>query len=261
MIGVRLGVIVGMIIGLAQGVPSLSASERKILITSDTELKDNGFLKFLLPRFSLKNSIRTVVADNPDAGAHVWLTAAREPAPGRRAAFTDGRRTYFVSIAERASSNKYAARFAEWLLSDIGQRAVASFRIDGRQVYAGAVVEEAEEAGGDLSGNAAKGEELSLRLCGRCHVVGSKNRLAGIGSTPSFALLKTLPNWEDRFATFYVLNPHPSFTQIDDVTPPFDPSRPPPINPLTMAPEDVDNILAFVAGIAPADLGAPIKHQ
>ena len=85
--------------------------------------------------------------------------------------------------------------------------------------------------------------------------------MSSIDSSPSFFALRSLPDWEDRFQTFYVLNPHPAFTQIADVTPPFPDELPSPIVPVEMTLEDVDAILAFVAALKPADLGAPLQHQ
>jgi hypothetical protein len=72
-------------------------------------------------------------------------------------------------------------------------------------------------------------------------------------------VLRTLRDWEDRFQAFYVLNPHPAFTQVADVTEPFDPTRPSPIHTMEITLDDLENIMAFVQGIAPADLGSPIR--
>ena len=58
-----------------------------------------------------------------------------------------------------------------------------------------------------------------------------------------------------------MLNPHPAFTQVADVTPPFHEERPPPIIPVEMTLDDLQAILAYVAALEPADLGAPIRHQ
>ena len=107
----------------------------------------------------------------------------------------------------------------------------------------------------------AEGEALSLTLCGRCHVVNEKNRMNGIGSTPSFAVLRSMPDWEERFSAFYVLRPHGSFTQIEDVTLPFDETLPPPIAPIEMTLEDLEAIMRFATVMAPADLGAAIQSQ
>ena len=97
--------------------------------------------------------------------------------------------------------------------------------------------------------------------CKRCHAVTSEGRINSIGSTPSFFVLRTLPDWSERFEQFYVLNPHPAFTQIAEVTPPFAQDRPPPIVPVEMTLGDLEAIVAYVAELAPADLGAPIQHQ
>jgi hypothetical protein len=79
--------------------------------------------------------------------------------------------------------------------------------------------------------------------------------------TPSFALLRTFSDWQDRFSTFYVRNPHPSFTQVIDITPPFARNLPPAIVPLEITQDELDSILAYVATILPADLGAPLQNQ
>jgi hypothetical protein len=60
---------------------------------------------------------------------------------------------------------------------------------------------------------------------------------------------------------FYLLNPHPAFTVVQDVTDPFDPNRPPPIAPIKVTLDQIDALLAYMQGLQPADLGAPIKHQ
>jgi hypothetical protein len=82
-----------------------------------------------------------------------------------------------------------------------------------------------------------------------------------IGSTPSFFALRSLSDWEARFAAFFALNPHPSFTQVTGVTEPFAEDRPPPIVPITLSLEDLEAILAYVAALEAADLGAPLVHQ
>ena len=82
-----------------------------------------------------------------------------------------------------------------------------------------------------------------------------------ISTMPSFALMRSFPDWETRFATFHLLKPHGSFTQIDGVTDPFDPASPPSIMPMTMTLDELDAILAYVSGIKPADLGAPLQFQ
>ena len=154
-----------------------------------------------------------------------------------------------------------AARFADWIASEAGQRAITGFRIDDTQPFALPTPEAVAAVAVEYDGDALAGMDLSHALCGRCHVVSEKNRMNAIGSTPSFHGLRTLSDWDNRFAVFYVLNPHPAFTQVKDVTPAFPDDRPPPIVPLNMTLDDLGAIIAYVASLEPADLGAPIQHQ
>lgn len=57
------------------------------------------------------------------------------------------------------------------------------------------------------------------------------------------------------------MNPHPAFTQVAEVTPPFDETRPSPIVPVEITLDELENILAYVAVLSPADLGAPLEHK
>ena len=97
--------------------------------------------------------------------------------------------------------------------------------------------------------------------CVRCHVISEDTRMTSIDSTPSFFLLRAFDDWEYRFQVFYILNPHPAFTQVEGVTEPFPISRPSPIVPVEMTVDEVEAIVAYVAGLEPADLGAPLQHQ
>jgi hypothetical protein len=89
--------------------------------------------------------------------------------------------------------------------------------------------------------------------------VNETNKMNAIGSTPSFALMRNFPDWQERFETFYVLKPHAAFTQVSEVTAPFPENLPPPIAPVELTLEEIDAIAAYVSLIAPADLGAPIQ--
>ncbi|MEY8839830.1 hypothetical protein AB9K41_12475, partial [Cribrihabitans sp. XS_ASV171] len=150
-----------------------------------------------------------------------------ETPPGTPVMRRDGI-TYHLRIA----GSEDQERFRDWMRSEVGRRTIAGFApVEGAPFSTDFETAEAEEIP-DFEGNATRGAALSLALCGRCHVVGEKNRMNGLGSTPSFSVLRTLPDWADRFQIFYVLAPHPSFTQIEGVTAPFDPARPSPIVPM-----------------------------
>ncbi len=213
-------------------------------------LEASGFAQYLVPRFSLKTGVR------------IARVGAEETAEMR---FAQDGSVLFEGAGQRwglaHTDDPRALRFADWLRSDIGRKTIESFVApDGSPFVAvepGAAVPVALAYEGDR----AAGERLSMTLCGRCHVINESNRMNGMGATPSFAVLRALRDWDDRFATFHLRNPHPSFTQIADVTDPFDPTLPPPIVPLEMTQADLEAILAYVSGIAPADLGAPLHFQ
>ena len=234
---------------------SPTAEERRIVLAASAGLSESGFLAYLLPRFSLKTGIRvtpTVLEEGIQVDVKLGPASV---VTGGRAAFRGGKTVYAVRVAEGgAAAPAHAKRFVDWLLSEVGQRTVESFRGNGRRVYLAAAGVKAEKPRARPTGDLARGEKLSFLHCGRCHVIGPRNRMGGLGSTPSFGVLKTLNDWELRFRGFYLLNPHPSFTQIPGTTDPFDESRPPPIVPLRLTLEDLDAIMAYVATIEPAKL-------
>jgi hypothetical protein len=217
------------------------------------DLNDSGFLKYLLPRFSLKTNTRIELV-SPEDPAEVRLLDEDGGTP----VFEGLDRTWYASVEQETGGTK---RFMEWLTGDVGRRTIDGFPAkDGVEFTAAAPIAK-EVDDGLIAGDAGKGEKLAVVHCGRCHRVNAATRMAGIGSTPSFAILRTLADWKPRFEAFFALNPHPSFTLIEDVTEPFDETRPPPIVPVEMTLDDLDAILAFVSRIPPADLGAPLQYQ
>ena len=210
---------------------------------------ESGLLAHLLPRFSLKTSIRV----QPDPAGPMHLMTA---GPGL-AVFHGNGVTYYLRIQENARQQ----RFRDWLTSEVGKNTIDSFQPDGSQPFSARfeVAEIVETR--EFKGNAVRGETLSLTHCGRCHVIGPENRMNGLGSTPSFPVLRGMADWDTRFQEFFVRKPHGAFTQITDVTPPFDPGRPPPIVPIEITMDDLDAILAFVSQTRAADLGAPLQSQ
>lgn len=227
---------------------SAMAQDKTFTLSAPQDLVDSGLLKYVLPRFSLKTQTRiTVVAPDADADASFGTDGF--------VAFQGLDQIWRLSLGDDAD----AQRFADWLRSDVGRNTVDSFQVDGVVLFTSKIEKEEVVVELTYDGDALRGEAVSLTYCGRCHVVNEKNRMNSIGSTPSFAVLRTLDNWQGRFETFYVLKPHPAFTQIEDLTEPFDPTRPSPIHAMEMTLEDLENIMAFVQGIPPADLGRPIQ--
>lgn len=228
---------------------SPAATEEALGLAAPDVVVDSGLLKHILPRFSLKTSIRVV----PDRSGPMQVVTSEPGVPVFRANGV----TYFLRIGQ----DERQQRFRDWLTSDIGKNTVESFQPGGEPLFSARFdrIEIMETP--DFDGNSALGARLSLVHCGRCHVIGPQNRMNGLGSTPSFAVLRSLPDWDTRFQEFYVRKPHGAFTQIEGVTPPFDAERPPPIVPVQMTLDDLDAILAFVARTPAADLGAPLQFQ
>jgi len=224
------------------------AQDREFTLSAPDEIVQSGFLQHLLPRFSLKHGVRiTQVAD----GGDVAIGAEGLPV------FVGLGTVWHVTQSDADGSSL----FIDWLLSDIGKRTIAGFQRDGVPLFTPEIVVEVAIADIAFDGDPIEGQALALARCGRCHVVNETNRMNGMGQAPSFAVMRGITDWRNRFATFYVLNPHPSFTQVAGITPPFPANLPPAIVPIEVTQDELEAILAYVATIAPADLGAPLQNQ
>jgi hypothetical protein len=230
------------------------AQSRSFRLSAPDALVETGFLKYLLPRFSLKTGVRISLVGDGEA-AEAILSAKKDGTP----VFSGLGRTWTLMVPD--TGNEHAVRFSAWLTGDIGRRTVDDFEADGEQIFTASLARQEDAGPVVLSGDAAEGEKLAVLHCGRCHRVNDATRLSSIGSTPSFAVMRSFSDWQMRFEAFFALNPHPSFTIVEGVTEPFDITRPPPIVPLVLTLDDLEAILAFVSRIEPADLGAPIQYQ
>lgn len=233
---------------------SAVAQDNSLRLAIPEPLSATGFMDYLLPRFSLKHATRV---ERLPAGAEADVIFTNTPTGP--AVFTGPDATWYLDTRNDTDA---ALKFTHWITSDIGGRTITGFQPEGVALYQLPQPEEAQIARVAINpALAAAGADLALAHCGRCHVVSEANRMKAIGSTPSFALLRTFDDWDIRFQTFYVLKPHPAFTQITDVTDAFDPSRPSPIVALEISVDDLDAIIAYVATIEPADLGAALQFQ
>ncbi|GIT91330.1 hypothetical protein JANAI62_17860 [Jannaschia pagri] len=235
---------------LALLVLPLTATAGEVRLYAPDALVDTGLIRHILPRFTLKTQVRVALV--PQAEAQVML------GPDGRPLWQGAGATWHLAVPGEGDD---VDRFVTWLRSDVGTNTVTSFAPDGAALF---TLAEAGDDGQDAvvyAGDVALGHAVSVEKCARCHAVEAGKSLGDIGSTPSFALLRALPNWEERFVTFYVLKPHGAFTQIIDLTEPFPADRPSPIVPIALTLDEVDAVTAYVAGMAPADLGAPLAHQ
>ena len=238
-----------MLLALATG-----ASAQDLTIRMPDAMLEQGFDKQLLPRFGFKHRIRIeprtegdadMVLDRTDAGVRVFQDA-------------EGAIYRLVILTELPEARDKASVFLDWLRSDPGKAAIETFAPEGASVYTTEETVVTVEKTETFEGDKATGALLALMHCGRCHVVDERNRMGGIGSTPSFAAMRGRDNWPDLFRAFYAENPHPSFTQVEGVTEPFDPNREIHIAPVEITPGEIEAITAFVATIEPKDLGRPV---
>jgi mono/diheme cytochrome c family protein len=207
-------------------------------------------MQYLLPRFSLKHQVRiTQVGENDPAQARFGSEGL---------AVFEGLGQIWALAHDGGAG---PVKFADWLRSSVGRDTIASFAPEGTALFTSDIAPKVAVAELQFDGDPVAGKKLSFTHCARCHVIDASNKMKGMGATPSFGMLRTLDDWQDRFTSFYVRNPHPSFTQVADISPPFDPARPPPIVPLEITQDDLEAILAFVATVPAADLGDPIQIQ
>lgn len=235
-------------------IPTASFATDEVRLSAPATLVETGLLQYVLPRFSLKTGVRLTIVEDGDT-ADLILS----PDPDGPPVFAGPQNTWHLGL--ESPDNKRAARFADWLRSEVGQRTITSFQVDGAAPYTLPEQEEVEVVTLTFEGDPVKGQDLSVIHCARCHAVNEATRINTIGSTPSFFALKAMKDWDIRFQTFYILNPHPAFTQIEDVTFPFPIDRPSPIVPMEITLDELDAILAYVDSLQPANLGAPVQHQ
>ena len=102
-----------------------SAGDRDFRLMAPELLVESGLLKHLLPRFSLKTQIRIELTEGE---AEVMLTPDGDGQP----VFSGAGATWRMRVRDGHAG---AARFADWLTSDVGQRTVTSYSVDGAQPF------------------------------------------------------------------------------------------------------------------------------
>ena len=231
------------------------AGAQDLTLKMSEEMLASGFDKQILPRFKFKH--RVSVAPVTEGAADMAFGA-----DGTRVfQEIDGAAVRLDILTGDGAAREKAALFLDWLKSRPGKAAVESFEVAGKPVYTTEVTVVVEAAPEVFEGDQATGSRLALVHCGRCHVVDERNRMGGIGSTPSFAALRGRSNWSDLFRAFFVHNPHPSFTQVDGVTDPFDPDHQIHVAPVEITLDEIEAITAFVATMEPKNLGRPVQSQ
>ena len=109
------------------------AAQDRLGLAAPPEVTDSGLLAYILPRFSLKTGVRGV----PDAAGALVIATSPPGTP----VFRRGDRPFYLRGAD---SSDGAARFADWLLSDIGLRTIESFAPDAPSPFRAPHAEAAE---------------------------------------------------------------------------------------------------------------------
>jgi mono/diheme cytochrome c family protein len=108
------------------------------------------------------------------------------------------------------------------------------------------------------AGEIDRGRALAQKHCAVCHVIGDFNNFGGIGSTPSFQLLASLRDGEERFRSFFARRPHPSFIFLPDQKPPTNlPLNAPPVR---LSYQQVDDIVRFALTLKDPRLAEPPRE-
>lgn len=243
------------------------AEDRVLRLYADPQLVEGGLTGYLLPRFRFKTRIETDMVDVPEAAGLLLIPEAQADGMADvvyrqsllRAEADD---TIFVLVIPQYQAEALA--FSGWLQSTAGKRAIERHRDQGEAVFLPYEADRSSTStreSAETDASLETGRKLTFFHCGRCHVIDSSNKYAGIGSTPSFAAMRNLPDWHDKFSAFWTLNPHPSFTQVEGITAPFPIERPPSIAPIELTLEEVEAIVSFTGSIPPKDLGAQVQSQ
>ena len=235
----------------AMGAAQTNDNPKQVRVFADPEFIESGLFKYLAPRFTLKTQVRLILEEQSEA--QVSIAVARGRPIAQR-----GDVIWAVQLID--DEHRGAERFVDWLQGEVAQNTILAFAPETGDRFVIPEVQNTIEQVVNFKGDATLGLQVAQAQCSRCHVV-DDNRMGAIGSTPSFFALRTLADWPQRMSGFYLLNPHPAFTVVQDVTDPFDPNRPPPIVPIKVTLDQIDALLAYMQGLQPADLGAPIKHQ
>ena len=108
-------------------------------------------------------------------------------------------------------------------------------------------------------GDAEKGRAIAEKHCSRCHVIGRHNPMRGIGSTASFQIIAKIPDYLERFQTFYDRRPHPVFVRIPGI--PRWSNQPGYAREFTITLEQVEDIVAFVKTLETVPIKRAIKKR
>lgn len=241
--------LLGIVTAILLFAGSAAEAQEPLTLKMPEALRAQGFDQHLLPRFRFRS--RITVEAVTGGSADMVLSA---DGPGGTVVFSDDQGKDFRLRIRRDPEGR-ASAFLDWLRSTPGRAAISGFE---PVALTPADPKPRATAKVELSGDAAHGRKLAHERCQRCHVVNPDRPFAGIGSTPSFPAIRSMPGWRDRFTGFWGVNPHRGLVAVEEVHDPNTDQRPVPMVQVRLTLDDVDDILAYVATLTPLDLGAPV---
>ena len=136
---------------IAMALPAL-ADDRLVRLHAPDPLVETGLMQHILPRFSLKTSVRVELV--PSEEAQILFGSEG------RALFEGVGQIWHMDI--RDGDHPGTSRFAEWLTSDVGRNTITGFAPDGTALFAPPTAPERAVAEIEYYGDAELGHTVSV---------------------------------------------------------------------------------------------------
>lgn len=224
---------------------------REVSFAAPADWVESGPIDHLIPRFRLKTRI-AVEAVPPGTPAADVIVA--EGPPGPAVAARDGITWH---LQDTRAGDDDASSFAGWLTSPVGRATITGFAPAFGPAYTVPEGDAPATLAASVPGDPDAGARVALVQCGRCHVIGPVNAMSGMAMAPSFAVMRTFPNWRKRFLDFAGLRPHAPFTRVVGVAEPEGSH----VATVEVTPDEIEAIAAYAATVPAADLGAPVQSR
>ncbi len=159
------------------------AQDRSITVYALETIVKKGFLKYILPKFSLKHSI--FVGVSQDRGQEDTIFHILK---GSNTSFSNCLRCVFLSLQEKDKS-EFAEAFKDCLTSKVGENAIKSFTFENGVIFPTEFQADVMQTEIAFLIDTTLGHQLATQNCGRCQAIVETKLKKTIGSIPSFAAL------------------------------------------------------------------------
>jgi hypothetical protein len=242
-----------MLIGWIVLCVPLDADAKNLTLSAEPSVPE-GLLDYIMPRFTLKTRIRF---ERVDSGGDLRFRAGPDASAPAVFDVINGPSIFLVASPEFEDRSEVTA-FRDWLRSEPGRAALTDFRMNDEAAVIPAAMQEVVAAPVTIIGDAETGRALSLSHCRRCHKVDRADKYSGLDNSPSFHAMRSFEDWFIRFSRFYAVSPHKALIIVEGSGITKDPSLIS-MQPIRLSVAEVNDIVAFVYGLEPLDLGQPIQ--